>query len=290
MSTINWDNFKYRCSSIDKAFAKSKSNPVLTEKQEKEFNELEKIAHILTETQSKRFAELLLKKENGSKIILSDTYIEYLMEYYSWATTGKKAVSKEVIYLQFVEKGKEVENDSILLLSQVEGLNYVKNEQRVENKYLSGIPDVFVGEEIMKATKITDLKSIWDYPGFLKKINQPVETKYDRQVKGYMDITGASEGEIADCLVDTPLWQQKDFHDLLLRKMNVISDESPAFRNEWEIIERSMTFEDIPKHKRVFKQKVEPFSDFDRNYLYDRVKIGREWLWKFDEMYQNLNK
>lgn len=290
MSTINWDNFKCRCSSIDKAFAKSKSNPVLTEKQEKEFNELEKIAHILTETQSKRFAELLLKKENGSKIILSDTYIEYLMEYYSWATTGKKAVSKEAIYLQFVEKGKEVENDSILLLSQVEGLNYSKNEQRVENKYLSGIPDVFVGEEIMKATKISDLKSVWDYPGFLKKVNQGIETKYDRQVKGYMDITGAPEGEIAYCLVDTPLWQQKDFHDLLLRKMNVISDESPAFRNEWEIIERSMTFEDIPKHKRVFKQKVEPFSDFDRNYLYDRVKIGREWLWKFDEMYQNLNK
>lgn len=288
MNNTNWQDFKCRCSSIDKAIAKSRSNPVLTEKQIARMDELEK-KDKLTDNMFAELAELHVKKENGKKIILSDTYIEYLMEYYAWETSGKKSVDREVMYIQFVEKGKEVENESILLLNYVEGLNYQKNEQRVYNDFLSGEPDVFVGEEIMSATKITDLKSCWDYPGFLKKINQSIELKYELQIRGYMDITGATEGEIAYTLVNTPMRLAKDIHDALLRRMNVISEESPEFIKEWEILERSMFFDDIPKRKRVYKQKIEPFSDFDIQFLYDRVKIGREWLQTFDEMYQKLN-
>lgn len=288
MSTINWQDFRCRCSSIDKAFAKSRSNPVLTEKQAARMDELDK-KDILTTKMQEEYAELLVKKENGSKIILSDTFIEYLMEYYSWVTTGKTRVSKELIYIQYVEKGKDVETQSIALLSLVEGMNYVKNEERVNNEYLSGEPDIFVGEKIMSATKISDAKSTWDYPGFLKVINKGIEPRYERQIQGYLDITGATEGEIAYCLVNTPMKQTKDFYDALLRKMDVISELSTDFIKEWEILERSMFFDDIPAHKRVWKQKIDPFLDFDRQYLYDRVKIGRDWLYSFDEVYQKLN-
>ena len=289
MNNTNWGDFKCRCSSICKAVAKSRSNPVLSEKQIVRMEELEK-RDKLTDSMIAELAELHVKKENGKKIILSDSYIEYLMEYYAWETSGKKSVDRETMYIQFVEKGKEVENESILLLNYVEGLNYQKNGQRVCNDFLSGEPDVFVGEEIMKATKISDLKSCWDYPGFLKKINQSIESKYELQIRGYMDITGATEGEIAYTLVNTPMRLAKDIHDALLRRMNVISEESPEFIKEWEIIERSMFFDDIPKSKRVWKQSIDPFSDFDRNYLYDRVKVARDWLYTFDEKYQKLNK
>lgn len=289
MSTINWQDFRCRCSSIDKAFAKSRSNPVLTEKQAARMDELDK-KDILTTKMQEEYAELLVKKENGSKIILSDTFIDYLMEHYSWVTVKKKPVSKELMYVQFLEKGKDVEKQSIALLSEIEGIDYVKNEERVYNDFLSGEPDVFVGDNIMNATKISDTKSCWDYPGFLKMINKEVSNSRDRQVKGYLDITGAREGEIACCLVNTPQKIIFDFYNALLRKMDVISDEAPEFKAEWEIIERSMIFDDIPKHKRVWKQPIEPFNDFDRQYLYDRVKIARDWLYSFDEMYQQLNK
>jgi hypothetical protein len=289
MIAYNWNDFRCRCSSIDKAFAKSRSNPVLTENQIKELSDLE-ARTTLTTKQAEKLAELLVKKENGTKIILSDTFIEYLMEHYAWVTTGKKPVSKELMYVQFLEKGKDVEKQSISLLSEIEGIDYVKNEERVYNDFLSGEPDVFIGENVMAATKISDTKSCWDYPGFLKMINQTVSNSRDKQVKGYMDITGAQEGEIACCLVNTPQKLVKDFYDALLRKMDVISDESPEFKSEWAVIERSMYFDDIPKHQRVWKQPIEPFSDFERNYLYDRVKIAREWLFTFDEMYQQLNK
>lgn len=289
MSSINWQDFRCRCSSIDKAFAKSRSNPVLTEKQVTRLDELEKKTDH-TPKMTVEYAELLVKKENGSKIILSDTFIEYLMEHYAWVTTKKKAVSKELMYIQYVEKGKDVEKQSIELLNLVDGTEYVKNEERVYNDFLSGEPDIFIGDNIRNATKISDTKSDWDYPGFLKNIHAAITNGNDKQVKGYLDITGAREGEIARCLVNTPIKLVKDIHDALLRRMEVISSESPEFIKEWEILERSMYFDDIPPHKRVFKKPVEPFTEFERNYLYDRVKIARDWLYSFDEMYQKLNK
>ena len=286
--TFNADNFKCRCSTITQLLSESRSNPTLTEKQVTRLTELENKG-ILTTVQQNELTELLVKKENSTKIILSDTCIAYLMEWYSWARVKKEPVSKEVIYIQYVEKGKDVESDSIELLSKVNGVKYTKNEERVSNEYLTGIPDIFVGETIMTANKISDIKSAWDYPTYLKKINLPVSKSNDYQIKGYMDITDATEGEICDCLVDAPARIMKDYYDSLLRKMPVISAESPEFVKEWEIMERSMSFSDIPYKQRVFKKKVEAFSDFDRQKLYDKVKICREWLFDFHEMFIKLN-
>jgi hypothetical protein len=288
MSEINFDLFKCRCSSIHKALANSRSNPTLTEKQAIRLAELE-AKEVLTEKMELELIELLVKKDNGAKINLSDTYIEYLMEWYSWHTTGKVPVSKETMYIQYVEKGKEVEGDSILLLSMVEGVIYQKNEERVQNDYLSGIPDVFSGPSIMEANRVVDIKSAWDYPGFLKKINSPNTNGNDLQLKGYMDITGATEAEIAHCLVNTPESDQYDIRGYLLKKMKVVTEESPEFLSAYDELARSMVFDDIPIHKRVFKTKVEPFTEFDRQRVYDRVKIAREWLWNFHEQYESLN-
>jgi hypothetical protein len=233
--------------------------------------------------------ELLVKQSNSHKVVLSDTYIEYLMEWYSWHTTGKVPVSKETMYIQYVEKGKEVEKASLVLLSMVEGFVYEKNEERVQNEYLSGIPDTFKGEEIMQAEKIFDIKSSWDNPGFLKKIVQATTNGNDLQLKGYMDITGATEAKIAHCLVNTPESDRYDIRGYLLKKMKVVSEESPEFLAAYDELERSMIFDDIPIHKRVFKIKVEPFTEFDRQKVYDRVKIAREWLWNFHEQYEKIN-
>jgi len=288
MSDINFDLFKCRCSSIHKALANSRSNPVLTEKQSIRLSELETKAS-LTDKTREELAELLIKKQNITKVVLSDTYIEYLMEWYSWHTTGKVPVSKETMYINYVEKGKDVEDDSITLLSLVEGEIHEKNEERIQNDYLSGIPDIYTGKSIMQAKKIKDIKSSWDYPGFLKKIHSANSNGNDLQLKGYMDITGAPEAEIVHCLVNTPERIKYDLRGYLLKKMNVISEESPEFLSAYDELARSMDFDDIPIHKRVFKIKVDQFSEFQRQQVYDRVKVGREWLWNFHEMYEMLN-
>jgi len=231
---------------------------------------------------------LYAKRELSKEIVLSDSCIEYLMEVYSWETTGKVAVRKEV-GIEQLEKGKDVEGDSIMLLSVVENVFYEKNDERVHNDFLSGEPDIFIGDNIMNASKITDIKSCYDYPSFLKKINCDLENGWKQQVQGYMDITGATEGEIAHCLVNMTLISREDLRKKIFFKMNVATEDNPEFKAKWEIIERSMIFDDIPMHKRVFKIPVEPFTEIERQQVYDRVKVCREWLWKFDEMYQSLN-
>lgn len=288
MKEVNFDDFKCRCSAITKMMATSRDNPVLTEKQAVRMAELENKAS-LTPTMTAELAELWVKRDNGSKIILSDGCIDYLMEWYSWETFGKIPVDKEAMDIQYTKKGKMTEADGITLLSRVDKVVYEKNEQRVTNEYLSGIPDIYLGPEIMQASKITDNKSLWDYPGFLKAINKKPENGYIDQIGGYCDITGSKVGEIAKTLVNMPEEIILDYQYKLLKKMNCATTESPEFKEEWAKWERSMRFDDIPKELRVFKIPVEPFTPERKQMIYDRVKVCREWLWKFHEQYIKFN-
>lgn len=289
MNEVNFDDFKCRCSAITKMMANSRDNPVLTEKQAIRLAELEK-KDKLTDNQAAEMADLLVKRSNSTKIILSDTCIEYLMEWYSWKVSGKIPVDKEAMDIEYTKKGKSEEGESIALLSRVDRAVYIKNEERVENEYLSGIPDIYQGDTLMTATKIIDNKAIWDYPGFLKNIHKKPENGYIDQIGGYCDITGASEGEIAKTLVNMPEEIILDYQFRLLKKMNCATTESPEFKEEWAKWERSMRFDDIPKEQRVFKIPVQPFTQERKQAIYDRVKVCREWLWKFHEQYLQFNK
>jgi hypothetical protein len=266
----------------------SQKNPVLSEKQAEKLKDLESRS-TLTLRQSEELAELLVRKENGSKPILSDSYISYLMEVYSWETTGKIAVGKEMD-IEFLQKGKAVEPDSIELLSFIDGVPYKKNTERVDSEFLSGIPDVYAGESLMGCSKLKDLKSIWDYPGFLCKIHSGLASGNREQVQGYGDITGCTDLEVVNALVDMPEITIGDYKRRLAYKMGAATDENPEYKEAAAQMEWSMRFTDIPQHKRIFKMKVEPFTDFERQAVYDRVKVGRDWLCAFDEMYQNLNR
>lgn len=268
--------------------ASSRSNPVLTEKQAEELKILEN-KMTMTTVQKERMAELLVKRENSSKVILSDTCIAYLMDVYAWETGRRVRVSKEMD-VEYLQKGKLVEVDSIELLSFVENVPYKKNAERVFNDFLSGEPDIFTGEQIMQATKITDIKSIWDHPTFLCKLNTGVANGNTEQVQGYGDITGAKDLEVANCLVNMPPIQISDYKRRLMYKMEVATDENPDFKAAWEIMLRSMMFDNIPPNQRVHKIPVAPFTDFERQAVYDRVKVCRDWLCQFDESYQKLNQ
>lgn len=274
--------------------ANSRSNPCITEKQLKTLDELEKKPS-LSPNQKDEMARLLVLKENTGKVILSDVCVTYLMEEYAWKVEKMVRVTKELMDVPQMQKGTIVEPQSLKMLSMLDGVDYVENRaadgsrERIYNKYLSGEVDAYVGKSIMGAFKIPDIKSTWDYPTFLCKTQECITQDNDWQVKGYLDISGAPEGFIADCLVDADINTHIKLKYKLLNKMNVATEDAPEFKEKWAIIERSIQFSRIPIHKRVFKKPVEPMSDFERQRVYDRVKICREWLWKFDEMYEELN-
>lgn len=290
MKEVDFDKFKVRCSQISIALANSQSNPCITEKQTERLRELE-AKSTLTDKMKDEMADLLVKQENSTKVILPDGYIKYLCAEYSYMTTGKIAVDKDFLALDQMEKGKIVEIESIATLSIVDGVLYTPNDtkERVKNDFLSGEVDAYLGEEIIGASVIPDVKSIWDYPTYLGKLTEPLSAANNRQVQGYMDISGAQEGFIADVLINTPEKVIEKLKWKLLYKLGSATEESPEFVKAWEVITRSMFFDDIPIKQRVNKKKVEPFTDFERQKLYDRVKYGREWLWNFHEARLQLN-
>jgi predicted transcriptional regulator len=283
-----FEDFKVRCSAISKVLSKSQANPCLTDNQAKELEDLEK-KDKLTEKQRERVAELMVKKDNSTKVILSDTCTSYLLEVYAWETAQKFSITKEMDVEQ-LQRGNISEPESIELLSFVDNVLYVKNTERVNNDFLTGEPDIFVGEVIMQAKKITDVKSIWDYPGFLCKTRlKEADPANDWQVKGYMDITGAQAGEVANCLVNLPESIVNDYMRRLLYKMDVATDENPEYKRAAAILAHSMRFDDIPAHQRVHKIPVIPMTEFEKQFLYDRVKVCREWLNKYHEERLKVN-
>jgi hypothetical protein len=286
---INFDDFKVRCSAITKILSESRDNPCITEKQLIFLAELDK-KEKLTDNQKAERTRLIQLKDNSTKVVLSDTCIDYLMECYSWITTKKISVSKEAMDLMQMQKGILAEDDGIEIMSILDDRIYTKNKERKSNDYLTGIPDVFTGEEIMKAEIITDVKLMWDYPIFLKNIKKKLEQGYLQQVQGYCDITGASEGQIAKILVNTPQEIINEMQYKLAKKMGAMTIESPEFLKEWEQWERSMNFNDIPIRQRIFKIPVQPFTEFEKQKVYDRVKICREWLSNFHEDYKKFNQ
>jgi hypothetical protein len=133
------------------------------------------------------------------------------------------------------------------------------------------------------------MKNATDYPTFLKKIHTGLENGQREQVQGYCDITSAPVGYIANSLVDCPEEDIIEMQWRVARKMNSIAVETPDFLAEWPKWERSMRFGHIPKHQRVAKIKINPFTQHERQFLYDRVKIGRDWLNNFHDQYQKMN-
>lgn len=291
---INFDDFKVRCSAISMVMSDNKDNPSITEKQLQRLAELEG-KDKLTDKMQLELAGLIVKMNNSKKVILSTTCIGYLMTEYAWLTEGMVSVTRDMMDIPQMKKGTMVEPQSLALLSMVDDTFYLPNvdehgnRERIYNKYLSGEVDCYEGEAIMGANCIPDVKSIFDYPTFLCKIHEPLSSANRQQVQGYMEITKAPNGFIANCLVDTPDEIINGYRYRLMTKMNVATEDAPEFKERWAILERSMRFNHIPPHQRVFKKKVEPMSNFEISALYDRVKVCRDWLNDFHINYQKLN-
>lgn len=289
MSTVNWENFKCRCSGISKITSNKQGFEPLTDLQEAKVKEFE-VKLTLTDKQRDEYLRLLAKREASKGIVLSDTCVGYLMEVYAWETEGMISVSKESMDILQIKKGKLQEKQAGALLSFVDDSTYKEHKERISNDFLSGEIDLYLGESILTATHVSDIKNSWDYPTFLKKIHIGIENGQTEQLQGYGDITGAKNLHVANCLVDAPDEIIEETKWRVAKKFNAVTIESPDFLVEWAKWEKSMRFSHIPPHQRVHKIKVEPFSTSEQQKVYDRVKVCRDFLWKFDESYQKMNK
>jgi hypothetical protein len=214
-------------------------------------------------------------KEAG---VLSKTAQKHLIEVYISEKYGRK----RDIQTKQMKKGIEAEQDSIDLLSMYLKLPFSKNEERFKNDFITGLPDIINGDTII------DIKSSYDLWTFLGNIPDKLDNLYYWQMQSYMWLTSTIKATIAYCLVNTPesIIQQEKYY--LLKKMDVISEESPEFIKEAMKVEFNMTFDDISINERILTFNVNRNED-DILRIEHKVLKARTFLQELEQTHLNFN-
>lgn len=214
---------------------------------------------------------------------LTKTAKSYLKKYYATLKYGKWSAALDKGN-KYVNKGKLAEEDSIDLISVLDKIMVQKNEERIENEFLTGVPDVIIGENILQADYIYDVKTSWDIETFFENLDKDLNPLYWWQLQGYLALTGAKCGEVSYCLVNTPAVILEGEKYRLLNRFDVVSEDDPSFRKAEKELINNMIFDDIPKESRRLRFLVER-DDEAIEKIYKRVKSCREYLQHIQELH-----
>lgn len=196
---------------------------------------------------------------------------------------------------KYLEKGILQEEDAITLLSRYKGILLKKNEERIHNSFITGIPDLYLGESIRKADIGYDTKCSWSVDTFPYPEDK-LDPAYEFQNHGYMALTGAQLWTTAFCLVNAPGHQIMNEKFSLQRRFN-FSELDKGYIEGCKEIERNMIFDmgqfikdnphfdvhntiweyDIPLKERVIEKGVKR-DDNIIDKAYERVKLVRAEL------------
>lgn len=229
------------------------------------------------------WGNLLTEPKTKGEGLLSVTCQKELLKIYSQEVYGRK---KDITTKQ-MDKGIQVEDDSIQLFSKVSGDFYYKNEERLENEWFVGHPDIFKGESILKCDELYDIKSSWELDSFLPKMLEAPDKGYVAQLNAYYSLTGAKSGGIVYCLVSAPINIVESEKKGLLWKMNVISEYAPEYITACSELERLMVFDDIDYRERCIVIPVERNEELIQK-MKDKVPILRQWLQDFHKKHMSL--
>ena len=240
MKTVDFSNYKFRCSSLGKLTVGMKTG--LTQNQAEELRTLREKIHNYKIT-DKQLVTLgsLIEKQNAIPT-LSNTTKSYLKEIHAREVFGKK----KDIQSRYLDKGIMVEEHGITLYSEVTNSLFIKNKERKMNDYFSGECD-------NAQQKIRDIKCSWDLDTFPMHQEKLDNQDYYWQLQGYMDLWNLQSAELIYCLVDTPEILIEDEKRKMLYRISQM--ELPQ-ELEQEI-ENTMRFSDIPQKLRVKVFNVE---------------------------------
>lgn len=249
------------------------------------FNYLGREGDDLSERQRFLAREIMTKAIDYEPNRLSETLKTELSKIYCWEVFGKQSINKGNESPLTLDKGKLAEKQSIELLSEIDGIEYSKNETLFENGYFKGVPDIIVRKG-KKVVKIIEIKTAYDMPSFIKSFysNEPPSNIW--QTMGYMDILSCKEAEIVHCLVDMhPAIAKKEI-EKLRERIYLTEGESGRLEELEQQLVKNMTYSDIPKELRVFRRPVY-FNKLNMKDAKSRVKKARTWL---KDLNQKFNK
>lgn len=210
-------------------------------------------------------AESRDKKEPIGKTAQAELIKIYAQEVYD---------RREDIVTAAMDKGKQVEDDAIRILSMVDGELYYKNQEPHENEWFTGHPD------IVTETEVHDIKSSWSIFTFLPKLMEEPDKAYVAQLNAYFSLTGAQGGSICYVLASAPIGILEAEKRKLLYSMDVATELNPDYLKAAQILEKNMMYEDIPIKQRVIKKYV-PRDEELIEKMKAKVPILRQWLEDF---------
>jgi hypothetical protein len=201
----------------------------------------------LTDKQKIDF-ELLLSKENA-KPTLSDTAKSFIEK--TWLFNEKGFY--EELTSKYVEKGNFNEEESILLVSEVESNFYEKNTERKTINHITGEADVICYIDGKKVIK--DVKSSWSPMTFM---NGDLNTIYEWQLRTYLYLYDADEAHLHYVLTDCPAHILENEKWKLRNKYGILDDENPIMQRLFKQLEQNLVFSNgnYTKEERVKTFKI----------------------------------
>lgn len=178
------------------------------------------------------------------------------------AKTSIEKMAKQFVYgydsqitSKYMDKGIEVEDQSIDLLNMVMFTSYQKNTERRENNWISGECDIYTGNSII------DIKSSWSLETFPCLAEQGIEAAYEWQLRAYMWLWDVDRAQIAYCLVSTP----EHLIGYENRSIHIVDHINPELRVTFVDYERDKTLEDkiiekVEKARKYYDQVVEKIA------------------------------
>jgi hypothetical protein len=136
-------------------------------------------------------AEIMTDGKSSGLSVGAKTHIQQLAKEFVYGY-DKRITSK------YMDKGIQVEDQSIELLNSVLFTDYKKNTERKENDWITGECDIFTGQMIY------DIKSSWSLDTFPVLASQGEDKTYEWQLRAYMWLWNVDKAAIAYCLVNTP--------------------------------------------------------------------------------------
>jgi hypothetical protein len=227
------------------------------------------LGHLLTEPVSKADKDAGNLSE-GAKTHLVDIYVH------------QKYDRQTDISNKYIAKGLACEEDGITLYSRVKKNFFKKNEEHLNNDFIKGTPDLFIGKSIHKADTIIDIKVSWDIYTFFRTQTKKINSLYYWQLQGYMWLTAATKATLAYTLVNTPDIFLNDEKRKLFYRMDAITEESPEYIEACIELEKSIIYDDIPLKERLIVFEVER-NDADINRIEAKALKAREYLQELQE-------
>ena len=195
--------------------------------------------------------------------LLSETAKTYIQEYFKEKELG----IKKDIWSRYTTKGIEMENEAIQFAGSMLGWSFVlKNEERLTNDYITGIPDVIYKD------LLADIKCSWDGSTFPMFESELKNKDYYWQMQGYMWLTGLDTSQLVYCLMNTP-------HDIVedeVRRAHWKAGHIDENLDLREAIQSQHTFDHLPNELRI-KAFVVERNDQDIDLLKEKIEVANEY-------------